>query len=406
MRTYRELFAVREFRTVFVVRCLTMAATSASSLALGTITYAATGKPVLSGLAMFGGPLVRLVASWFLLAVSDLLSSRVAMGLTASAACLADLLQAVPGMPWGARLAILSMPWAVMGITGGAAQALVADALPERSFVFGKATLNIAVGGMQIIGFALGGVLLLHLSTTALFLCAAGASLVAVLTVLVGIDDRRPRAVSDSPMRRTRIVNLALLRSPLLRPVYLACWVPNGLIVGCESLFVPLVGEHAGYIYSAAAAGMLFGDIMMGRFVPDRLRQRLVEPLRVLLAAPYVFFLLRPSIGIAMLLGFLASAGYSASLPLQERLIGHTDPGIRGQVLGLQTTGLLAMQGIGAVFSGLVAGQVGGGSTAAATAIGITGCASLAATAALTPGLRRTRGVVPSRPVTRRKVAD
>lgn len=42
MRTYRQLFGVAEFRALFGTQCLTVAAASIGSLALGTITYSAT----------------------------------------------------------------------------------------------------------------------------------------------------------------------------------------------------------------------------------------------------------------------------------------------------------------------------------------------------------------------------
>jgi len=391
VRTYRELFAVREFRAIFGTQCLAVASASVGSLALGTITYAATKNPILSGLAMFGGPLIRLVASWFLLSASDLLRPRQALAGVAAVTCLADLLQAVPGMPWGMRFVILALPWVAMSATGGATMALVADILPADSFVFGRATVNIATGGMQIVGYALGGILLLRLSTTTLFLCAAGASVLALLAVLRGVGDHPPRTVSGSLMRRTRTINRTLLTSPLLRPVYLACWVPNGLVVGCESLFVPFAGRSAGYLFAATAVGMLAGDVLVGRFIPARIRSGLVEPLRFLLAAPYVVFLLHPPLIAAVALAVVASAGYAASLPLQERLVDHTEPQIRGQVLGLNATGMMTMQGIGALLAGSVAQELGGGRAAAAMAIGVMGCASLAVTTLLIPGLHRTR---------------
>jgi hypothetical protein len=389
MRTYRDLFSVREFRAVFAVQCLAMGSAAVSSLALGTITYGQTGNPVLSGLAMFGGPIIQMVASWFLLSASDFLRPRTALAALAGVNCLADLLQSVPGLPWGLRFAILALPWLVMSATGGATLALVADILPEGSYVFGRSTLNIAVGGMQIAGYGLSGILLLQLSVATLFRCAAVASAVGMIIVLRGVGNHPRRAAGGSVVRQARATNRALLASPLLRPIYLAGWIPNGLIVGCESLFVPLAGHAAGYLFAATAAGMLTGDILVGRFVSDRLRRELVEPLRFLLAAPYVLFLVHPPVVLAAALGFLASIGYAASLPLQERLVDHTSPSIRGQVLGLNSAGMLAMQGIAAVLAGLLAQRVSGG---AAAAIGIIGCASLVINLALIPGLRRTKG--------------
>ena len=388
MRTYRQLFGVREFRAIFAVQCLSVGSASVGSLALGTVTYSATRSPALGGLAMFGGPLIRLVASWFLVSASDFLRPRIALTALAAVSCAADLLQSVPGMAWGLRFLILALPWVVMSATGGATLALVADILPDGSYVFGRATLNIAVGGMQIVGYGLSGVLLLHLSTATLFRCAAAAAATGTVIVLRGVGDHPRRAAGGSVIRQARATNRALLASPLLRPVFLAGWIPNGLIVGCEALFVPLAGRAAGYLFATTAAGMLTGDILVGRFVSGRLRRALVEPLRFLLAAPYVLFLLHPSLAVAAALGFLASIGYAASLPLQERLVDHTGASIRGQVLGLNSSGLTAMQGVAAVLAGLLAVRLAGGP---AVAIGVLGCLSLVVTLALIPGLRRTR---------------
>jgi hypothetical protein len=391
VRTYRQLFAVPEFRALFIAQCLVMAAASAGSLALGTVTYAATGNAVLTGLSMFGGPLIRLAASWFTSSAADLLRPRQALMATGAIGCAADLLQAIPGMPWGARFAFLALPWVVMAATSGSMMGLLSDILPADSFVFGRATLNIAVGGMQVAGYGLGGLLLAGLTTSGLFLVAAGASAVAVLVVYLGVADHPPRVTGESMVRRSREVNRALFGSPLLRPVFIAGCVPNGLVVGCESLFVPFGRHAAGYLLAATAAGMLVGDITVGRVLPAAARTWLVEPLRFLLAAPYVLFLFHPPLPAALTLGFFASAGYAASLPLQERLITHTGSDVRGQVLGLYFTGLLAMQGIAAVIAGLLQQRLGGTPSAAATAIGLLGCASLAVTVTLIPGLRRTR---------------
>lgn len=391
MRTYRELFAVREFRAIFIAQCLANAAAAAGSLALGTVTYAATGNAALTGLSMFGGPLIRLAASWFTSSAADLLRPRQALMAVATVTGAADLLQAVPGMAWGARFALLALPWVAMAVTSGSMLALVSDILPEGSYVFGRATINIAVGGMQVAGYGLGGLLLVALTTSGLFLTAAGAAAVAVAVVYRGIGDHPPRVTGQSLVSRSRSVNRALLGSRLLRPVFIAGCVPNGLVVGCESLFVPFGAHAAGYLLAVTSAGMLTGDILVGRVLPAAARTWLVEPLRFLLAAPYVLFLLRPPLPAALALGFLASAGYAASLPLQERLLAHTTPDVRGQVLGLYSAAMMAMQGIAAVLAGLLAQRLGGGPSGAATAIGLLGCASLTVTVTLIPGLRRTR---------------
>jgi len=263
VRTYRQLFAVPEFRALFVVQCLNIGGASIGNLALGTVTYATTGSTLLTSLAIFGGPIIRLVASWFLASTSDLVRPRNALAAVAGVSVLADGLQAVPALPWGWRFVLLALPWVVMSATGGATIALVSDVLPVDAFVLGRATINIAVGVTQIAGYGAAGLLLLRVSTSELFLTAAAAGVLALIVVRLRIGDHPPRATDRNLVRRSHRVNAELLGSRRLRPVFLALWVPNGLIVGCESLFIPYAGRSAGALYATTAAGMLVGDIAM-----------------------------------------------------------------------------------------------------------------------------------------------
>lgn len=388
MRTYRDLFAAPEFRVLFVAQCLTMIAGATAGLALGTITFAQTGSAVLTGLSMFGGPLVALISSTFLLSVSDLVRPRRTLAMVATVVCLVDLVQAVPGIPWPARFGLLAVTWLALSMSAGAGIALVADLLPNEAFVLGRSTLNIAVGTMQIVGYGLGGLLLLVVSTIGLFLTAATCSALAALLIRVGVGDHPPRATGPV-VRRTREVNRTLLGSRILRPLYLSSWIPNGLIVGCEALFIPYAGERAGYLLAATAAGMLAGDIVVGRFLGAATRDRLIDPLRFLLAVPFLAFWFVPAVPVAMVLGAVAAFGYAASLPLQERLVAHTPTDTRGQALGLRGTGLQAGQAVGALLAGTVADLMGVGPSAAAHAMGVMAIVSVIVSLALVPGVRR-----------------
>jgi predicted MFS family arabinose efflux permease len=392
--TYRSLFAIREFRVLFLNRCIVVISVAASGLALATITYEATRSAVLSGLSLFGGPLVSLAVSQWLLAASDWVRPRTALMAQMGAAFVSDALQLVPGMPWQARFGLLAIPYAVYAMFAGTRWVLVREITPEGSYILARSTMNLAEGGMQVVGYGVGGLALLWLSPRGLFGFAALADLGALVSVRLGIRQRPARAAApdrSSVARRTAAVNRRLFASPVIRPLYLALWVPNGLIVGCESLFIPYghagAGGHgavAGWLFAATAAGMMAGEVLVGRFVPPGRRDRLIGPLRLLLAVPYLFFFLAPPLAIAVPLGFLASAGYAASLPLQDRLIRHTDDAIGGQVLGLHMNGMLVGQAIGALIAGAVAAWL-----PAATAMGTMAATSTAVTLLLVPGLRR-----------------
>ena len=385
MRTYREVFALGEFKALFAVRCLAMTAISIASLALGTTTYASTGSPLLTAVAMFGGPLLTMIGSATVLAASDSMGPRRASMVMPLAYTVAFLLQAIPDVPWGWRFVFLAIPYLAGSATSGSTMRLLHEIVPPDGFVLGRATLNIAVGVTQIGGYGLGGLLLVWCSPTTLFLIAAGCAIAAVVITRLGIRERAGIPAEEGLVSRTKAVNRALLGSPVTRPLYVAMWVPNGLIVGCEALFVPFGGHTgSGYLFAAAAGGMLLGDIAVGRFVPPRLRDRLIEPMRFLLAAPYLAFAFSPSLGVALVLTFVASIGYSASLPLQERMVHATGTDQRGQAFGLYTSGLMVGQAIGAAIGGALAAWLG-----AAHAMGALSVVSLVISVWLIRGLRR-----------------
>jgi hypothetical protein len=398
--TYRSLFAIREFRVLFLNRCVVVISIAASGLALATITYEATRSAVLTGLSLFGGPLVSLVVSQFLLASSDRVEPRTALTYQMGAALVSDALQLVPGMPWQARFGLLAIPYIAFAMFAGTRWVLLREIVPEGSYILARSMMNLADGGMQVVGYGVGGLALLWLSPRGLFGFATLADLLALVSVRFGIGARPARHGSPNTgnvIRRSTAVNRRLLRSPVTRPIYIALWVPNGLVVGCESLFVPYGhsvsaghggsvghGAVAGWLFAATAAGMMAGDLLVGRFVPPGWRDRLIEPLRLLLAVPYLFFFLDPPVAIAVPLGFLAAAGYAASLPLQDRLIRHTDDAIQGQVLGLHVNGMMIWQAIGALIAGAAAAWL-----PPTAAMGTMAAASTAVTLLLVPSLRR-----------------
>lgn len=380
--TYRSLFAIAEFRVLFLTRLFTMVGAVVGSLALGTVMYDATGSAVLTAMAMFGGPLIQLVASHFLLASSDLLRPRTALVVAGTAAALTDALQLIPHLPWGARFALLATEYIVISATSGTAVALLSDIVPDSAFVLGRATLNITVGGIQVVGNAVGAVLLLSFAPAHLFALSAAASLLAVGIARIGLADHPPRA-KGPVVARTRAVNKRLLGSPVIRPVLLMAWVPNGLIVGCEALYIPYARGHAGYLFAATAAGMLCGDIVVGRFLPEAVRQRLIVPLRLLLAVPFLVMFLGPPVVVAAVAGCIGAFGYTASLPLQERIVHHVDHQQKGQAFGLLGTGMMAGQALGALLAGAL-GQI----LNPWTAMGIVAVLSIAATSVLAAPLR------------------
>jgi MFS family permease len=381
--TYRELFRTPEFAPLFATASTQVAASTVSGLALGTLVYTATGSPLLSALSMFGPSLAQVIGATALLSAADRLPPRAATTGLAVAFGLGTAVLAVPGLPLWAVFTLITALGMAGAVGGGVRYGLLSEILPGEGYLLGRSVLNMSVGTMQILGFATGGVLVAALSPRGTLLTGAALYLATGAVARFGLSRRPARASGRPSIAATWRTNARLWSAPPRRYVYLALWVPNGLIVGCESLFVPYAPRHAGVLFAFAAGGMLIGDTITGRFVPPNRRRRLDAPLRLLLAGPYLVFAVRPPFGLAVAAVTLASIGYSATLLLQDRLMALTPKDVHGQALGLHSAGMLTMQGVGAALAGAVAQFV-----APATAMAVMAAASVTVTVLLAPGLR------------------
>ncbi|MDJ0343622.1 MFS transporter [Streptomyces sp. H10-C2] len=386
MRTYQELFRRPEFTPLFLTASVQVAASTVSGPALGTLIYTVTGSPLLAALAMFGPSLAQVIGATTLLSAADRLPPRAALtGMTLFFG-LSTAALAIPGLPVWAVFAVLLGQGLVASLGGGVRYGLLNEILARDGYLLGRSVLNMSVGTMQICGFAVGGVLVSTLSPRGTLLVGAALFLASAAAARFGLSRRPPRAAGRPSVAETWRNNARLWSSKPRRYVYLALWVPNGLIVGCESLYVPYAPQHAGLLFACGALGMLAGDTLTGRFLPQRWRERLGAPLRLLLAAPFLVFALHPALPLAVAAVVLGSVGYAASLLLQERLMFLTPDELSGHALGLQSSGMLTMQGVGAALAGAVAQR-----TSPATAMTVMAAASLAVTLYLAPGLRTER---------------
>jgi predicted MFS family arabinose efflux permease len=382
MRTYRQLFRVPEYTPLFATMTSGVAAQVLGQLALGVLVFRATHSPLLSALIMFSPQLAQLAGAVTLLSAADRLPPRAALTGIPLIFGAVMAIMALPGLPVWAMFPLTLALGMVASVGGGVRYGLLTEIVPPDGYVLGRSVLNMAVGTTQICGFAVGGALVALVSARGTLCAAAALYAVAAAVARFGLRRHRPRSTGRPSVAATWRINARLWSSVPRRYVFIALWVPNGLIVGCESLFVPYSPGHAGVLLATAAFGMLLGDILTGRFMPLRWRERLSPPLRLLLAAPYLVFVLHPPLPVAVTAIALASIGYSAALLLQERLMNLTPQDLQGQALGLTSSGMMACQGLGAALAGGIAQFTG-----PATAMTITAAASTAVTLVLAHGL-------------------
>ncbi|WP_336054091.1 MFS transporter [Streptomyces sp. CA2R101] len=355
MRSYRTLFRTPEFTPFLLSFAAHAAAQTIGGLALGTQVFRATGSPLLSAVSMFGPQLAQVLGAAFLLSGADRLRPRAALTGLALAFAAGTAVLALPGLPVGAVFAVVLAQGLIASVGGGVRAGLLNDILPKEGYVLGRSVFNMLWGLMQVAGFATGGALLALLTPRTCLLLAAALYALSALGTRLGLTARPPRFSGRPSVSATWRTNALLWSSRPRRLTYLGLWIPNGLVVGCDSLFVSYAPGAAGTLFACGALGMFVGDVTVARLVPTAWRPRLAVPLRLLLATPYLFFFLRPGVALSAVAAAVAAVGFAASLVLQERLMSLTPDDLAGQALGLHFVGMSTLQGIGAAVAGTLA---------------------------------------------------
>ncbi|MFJ5787655.1 MFS transporter [Streptomyces hydrogenans] len=380
--TYREVFAVGQFRVLFGSYTLFLTGETVRMLALSVTVYAATGSPLMSALAYAAGFLPYALGGTLLLAFVDRWPPRTVMVgyevlRTAVTAVLAAGLLPVPVM-----LALVFVTGVPSAVTSAARTALLPDLLDGDRFVLGRAVFSMAAGGTQVLGFAAGGTLIAAVGAQGALWITAVTCVASAVLLRLRLADHPPRRTGGSAgISETWQVNRALLRRPAVRALLLAQWPAPALMVGAEGVLVPYATQigapdTAGLLFAAVATGMLAGNLIVGRLVRPAGRERLARPLALALGLPLLGFVLHPAPRYAAVLLVVSGFGVAYQLALARRFVEAVPETQRGQAFGLLLTGTMTLQGIAAAAGGAL-GEV------AAPALVVTLAGAASAVAAL-----------------------
>ena len=171
--TYRALLRNREFAGLYVSFTLTVAASTLSGFALGTLVDARTGSPFLTAVSMYGATFATVLGAMTLMSVADGNRPRRTLVALQCVSLAGVAAQAVPGLPLTARFALLLVLGFFQSLGTGTRMGLLAEVVPATAYVPARSLMNITSGGTAVLGYALGAVLLRHLTPQEVFLTAA-----------------------------------------------------------------------------------------------------------------------------------------------------------------------------------------------------------------------------------------
>jgi MFS family permease len=369
--TYREVFAVAEFRPLFGTFLLSTAGDELARVALTVLVYQRTNSPLLSALTfaishfpwLIGGPLLSTLA--------DRLPRHRVLIATDVVRALLLALMAVPGMPLPVLLGLLLLVSLCAPPFESARSAVMADVLDGERYALATSLTTVTLQVAQVAGFLVGGALVaVHPSL------ALGIDAVTFAVSALWLSARLQRRPAPSPpeagrsLWRDAAAGLRFIgRTRRMVAIIAVLWVAALFGNAWEGIAAPLAsqlgggGLAIGVLLAANPAGVVVGGLLLGRLVAPGRRERLVVPLVLLSLAPLLAGGLVvglagpgwPSFTTLLALLFVSGLGSSWLIPLNIAFVQATPAAYRGRAFGVAVSGLYGVQGIGALAAGLAA---------------------------------------------------
>ncbi len=367
---YGAVLRHREFRAVLLAEALSTLGDQVARIAVALLVLERSGSAFAASATYACSYLTWLVGGPFLSAVADRFPRRRVM-------VVCDLLRmaliaslAVPGTPLWAVFAVLVLVGLLAPPFDAARSSLCADLLTGEHYVVGNALTNAVSQAGQLLGFVLGGTLVVWLGVGgALLVDALTFGLSAVLLVLQVRERGAVLLERDAARATTRwreaVAGFALLRrTPRLR--LLLCWglLSAMAVIAPEGLAVAIAEQDgrgpfvAGLLTASVPAGFLVGSWLVLRLPAER-REALFP---VLVTASCLPLLLTAVIDDAVVLcavWMLAGVGNALQLVANSAFVQAVPAHLRGRAYGVAGTLLMAVQGVVLLLAGALAELTG-----------------------------------------------
>ena len=396
--TFREVFAVGEFRALWLAQLLSVAGDQLARVAMTVLVFDRTHSALWTALTYAVTFLPWMIGGLALSGLADRRPRREVMVACDVARLVLVCLMALVSLKSASAAALWIMVALLFVVTlldspfKSARSAMMPDVLPGERYVLGTAVTQTTLQVGMVSGFALGGLVVAVLGVRAALL--VDAATFAASAVLIRLWVRhRPSAVDPAAGSRSQFAEMAagvrlVFGDPRLRTLMLLGWlvafyvVPMGLAAPYAasfhtSLAIPV---STGLVFAAGPFGTAVGAVVLGRLVPQASRQRLMGPLAIAACGLLLLCWLRPGLLGALLI--IAGSGACASYQLAANaaFVAAVPPERRGQAFGLANGGIQVSQGLWIVLAGAAASSR---AVTPATAIAISGGIGAAIAAAL-----------------------
>jgi MFS family permease len=361
--TFTSALRVREFRALMAAQLLSELGDQLARVALSILVYDRTSSSLLTALtyaltylpAALGGPLLGPLA--------DRASRRSVMIVCDVVSAAVVALMAIPGVPIYVLLILLMFATLLDGPFQAARGAILPDILEGEQYVAGQGLGRLLNQISQVLGFALGGLLLVVIPPRVALACNSITFMVSALVVAAGVSAHHARPVEErASFRKELLEGVQVVRSnPLLVELVMLAWVTCAFTVVPEALAAPYSAVLSagnvgtGLILASSPLGTVLGVLVIARWATPQQRAASMRPLAVFACIPLLACFANPPLPVLLALLFVSGLAMAFNIAANQAFVQALAPAMRGRAFGLANGGLAISQGTGFLLAGLLA---------------------------------------------------
>jgi len=358
--SYRELFAVREFRALWTSYVLSVAGDRLALVALALLIYDRTRSPLLAAVAYAAGYLPYLVGALFLAGLADRLPRRQVM-----VAC--DVIRAalvgvmvLPGVPLGVLIGLLYAVTSIQPAFDAARSAVLRDVADGPRYPLAAAVMQTTFRVAIVAGAAGGGLAVAFIGARPALGADAATFAVSALLVQFGTRARPAVGSGDNAIAQLRAGIRLVFGDRALRTLLMLGWLTTlyAIPVGIAGPYAARLGGGAvaaGLIIAAAQVGAGIMTPVFVKKIGPLTRMKWMGPMAVCACAVLLLVGFRPGVALSLVIftlsGVFSIYQIAANTAFAERVPNER----RGQAFGLANAGLVVGQGLAYLAAGAAA---------------------------------------------------
>jgi len=362
--TFRDVFAVREFRALWFSEVLSVSGDRLALVALTLLVFQHTRSPLLTAMAYAAGYLPWVIGGLFLAEVADRRPRRSVMVVCDVVRAVLVAAMAAPRVPIGVLVALLFATTMFAPPFESARAAITPDILQGERYALGTAVIQTTFLAGQVVGAAGAGFAVGFIGVRPALAIDAVTFVLSGLLIGLGTRARpaaaRPDTVRSSPLARMRDGFRLLFGDRALRTLLLFGWLVAFYTIP-EGVAAPYAARLGG---GPIATGLLLASTVFSttvatplftRFVRPRRRLAWMGPLAVLTCATLVLTALRPGLAVSLVIFSVSAAFGVYQLAANTAFVVRVPNERRAQAFGIANMGVIVGQGAAFVAAGAVA---------------------------------------------------